>query len=401
MRLQVYRSLTAPTATSAGRVSTCIRREAGAGSRAKSVGDGKLLIRRRYPGGGEPRSIPGPVPGLVRSVSACSFGVGGGTFAATNLQVTRSQRRQSFSSTPWSANSRGGSSGDSPSSSPKHVEADYSYPELTRRAREISSRAPKSSKATIEAADSDANIHRASDAAGALLALTSSTALRSAFAQRTNQTTNNNNDNVEEDADGKMLPTSPLNQDTMEALHFAFLSVTSWLQSSISAAATETSTGAGRASQKQIDVALQQCIELTVRSADLDLPLTAPIYQTLASLVAKHSSASCQPSIQIVEVANLQRVALFPHFNPPPESFFHVPCVALIRRGLIREAIELLDEMDAEFGITSVNVDTGLEMLTAVAQGLGLDGNSRAGIVFGARRTRRMRQERQSWKWIR
>ena len=91
-----------------------------------------------------------------------------------------------------------------------------------------------------------------------------------------------------------------------------------------------------------------------------------------------------------MEVANLLRVALFPAFDPPPVAFFHGPCVALVQRGLVREAIDLLDEMDAEFGIVEVDAGTGMEMLSAVAvaegMGVGVENGgsgSQASIVFG------------------
>mmetsp|Transcript_35619 Transcript_35619/g.78066 ORF Transcript_35619/g.78066 Transcript_35619/m.78066 type:complete len:619 (+) Transcript_35619:2-1858(+) len=287
-----------------------------------------------------------------------------------------------------------------------------SFAEVSSQAREISARVPvPTSNAKTGGGSSDpsastgrhggggggmetaaavpADIAKASDAAAALLVLTSSPVLRRAFASRFEDSVLD----IDETGDKKDVlkavtkssiekEATPLGQDTVEALHFAMLSVSSWLQSSISAAAAAAASSSS--SKNRIDSAIVQCIELTVRSTDLDLPLTIPLYSSLANLIAQHSSASCQPSAQIIEVANLLRIALYPNFNPPPASFFHDPCVSLIRRGLVREAIDLLDEMDCEFGIQAVDAPTGLEMLSALAEGTGLDGKSSGGeIVFG------------------
>ena len=289
---------------------------------------------------------------------------------------------------------------------------------------------------TIEAEEAEAeaeaeaaalsDLDRATDAAEALLVLTASPALRNAFASRhrdekkskrdNDNDNDNNNNNHKGKGKGKKTAHQSrgagagavLDRDTVESLHFAFVSVSSWLQSSIrrAGAATAAAAAAGAAAanstaqqQGLVDEAIVHAIELTVRSADLALPLTAPLYQGLASdVVASHASPASHPSLHIVEVANLLRVALFPAFDPPPASFFHGPCVALVRRGLVREAIELLDEMDAAFGIGEVEARTGLEMLSAVAEGMGLvkddattcsgkggreSGGSRASVVLG------------------
>lgn len=240
-----------------------------------------------------------------------------------------------------------------------------------------------------------ADLSRATDAAAALLALTASPALRTAFASRgdTKDDDKKNSINNNKKRKGKgMEVDAVLDQDAVESLHFAFLSVSSWLQTSVQEAAAASS----RTNQHQqgIDEAIVAAIDLTVRSADLALPLTPTLYRTLASdVVAAHSSPSSHPSLQVMEVANLLRVALFPAFDPPPVAFFHGPCVALVRRGLVREAIDLLDEMDAEFGIAEVDAGTGMEMLSAVAEGMGVGvansvgsgggSESQASIVFG------------------
>jgi len=255
------------------------------------------------------------------------------------------------------------------------------------------------------------DLNQATDAAGALLVLTASPALRRAFAARD---TGGGGAEVlvpasiakDDDPKSKAKASALLDPDTVESLHLAFLSVSAWLQSSIRAAAAAAAAvddaSSPRAAQAQlqvVDEAIVAAIDLTVRSADLALPLTATLYRTLAAdVVAAHSSPSSHPPLQVMEVANLMRVGLFPAFNPPPMSFFHGPCVALVRRGMIREAIELLDEMDAEFGIEEVEAVTGMDMLSAVAEGMGLvegggsssggagsssSTGSKASIVFG------------------
>ena len=289
---------------------------------------------------------------------------------------------------------------------------------LPARARDISSRVPPRPTASLPimrptdgptkdeslcpdagAAAAMADLSRATDAAAALLALTASPALRTAFASRgdTKDDDKKNSINNNKKRKGKgMEVDAVLDQDAVESLHFAFLSVSSWLQTSVREAAAATCSSRKTATQHQqgIDEAIVAAIDLTVRSADLALPLTPTLYRTLASdVVAAHSSPSSHPSLQVMEVANLLRVALFPAFDPPPVAFFHGPCVALVRRGLVREAIDLLDEMDAEFGIVEVDAGTGMEMLSAVAEGMGVGvansggsgggSESQASIVFG------------------
>ena len=231
-----------------------------------------------------------------------------------------------------------------------------------------------------------ADLSRATDAAAALLALTASPALRNSFASRgdsdgldTKDDKKHNNKKKRKgkgtEVDAQSGGTAVLDQDAVESLHFALLAVSSWLQTSVreAAAASRRTTQQQSQHQQGIDEAIVAAIDLTVRSADLALPLTPTLYRTLASdVVAAHSSPSSHPSLQVMEVANLLRVALFPAFDPPPVAFFHGPCVALVQRGLVREAIDLLDEMDAEFGIVEVDAGTGMEMLSAVAEGMGV-----------------------------
>jgi len=300
---------------------------------------------------------------------------------------------------------------------------------LPARARDISSRVPRprptsslpithstdgpaarrydasSKKDESGAAAAMADLSRATDAAAALLALTASPALRNSFASRgdsdgldtKDDKKNSNNNNKRKgkgtEVDAQSGGTAVLDQDAVESLHFALLAVSSWLQTSVreAAAASRRTTQQQSQHQQGIDEAIVAAIDLTVRSADLALPLTPTLYRTLASdVVAAHSSPSSHPSLQVMEVANLLRVALFPAFDPPPVAFFHGPCVALVQRGLVREAIDLLDEMDAEFGITEVDAGTGMEMLSAVAEGMGVGvansgggSESQASIVFG------------------
>ena len=287
---------------------------------------------------------------------------------------------------------------------------------LSAEARDISARVKKDESSTRstsndipcvtgeaeEEAAAMSKLNRATDAAEALLVLTASPALRSAFASRGDDgdhdmsCSNMPKKKKKNSTRGNHQPSGAgvvLDRDTVESLHLAFVSVSSWLQSSIrrAGAASANSTTQQAA---LLDEAIVHAIDLTVRSADLALPLTAPLYQSLASdVIAAHASPASHPSLQIMEVANLLRIALFPAFNPPPVSFFHGPCVTLVRRGMIREAIEMLDAMDTEIGIGEVEAVTGLEMLSAVAEGMGLvnndagesggSGGSPASIVFG------------------
>ena len=296
-------------------------------------------------------------------------------------------------------------------------------PQKKREDESASARTPCSTgeAEAEEAAMAMSNLNRATDAAEALLVLTASPALRSAFASRDDDdhgsrvndsdvsagsSSKNKKKKKKNTRGNRNQPNGAgvvLDRDTVESLHFAFVMVSSWLQSSIRRAAAATAaTNSPTQQQAVVDEAIVHAIELTVRSADLALPLTAPLYQSLASdVIAPHASPASHPSLQIMEVANLLRVSLFPAFNPPPVSFFHGPCVTLVRRGMVREAVELLDEMDAEFGIGEVEAMTGLEMLSAVAEGMGLvnddsgngsgrggeSGGSQASIVFGRSRS--------------
>ena len=295
-------------------------------------------------------------------------------------------------------------------------EPEACVPQRKREDESASARTPCSTGEAEEAAMAMSNLNRATDAAEALLVLTASPALRSAFASRDDDDGRGSRVNNSDVSGGSNCSGKPkkkkntrgnrnqpngagvvLDRDTVESLHFAFVMVSSWLQPSIRRAAAATAaTNSPTQQQAVVDEAIVHAIELAVRSADLALPLTAPLYQSLASdVIAPHASPASHPSLQIMEVANLLRVSLFPAFNPPPVSFFHGPCVTLVRRGMVREAIELLDEMDAEFGIGEVEAMTGLEMLSAVAEGMGLvnddsgggggggESGGKAGIVFG------------------
>ena len=237
--------------------------------------------------------------------------------------------------------------------------------DVSARAREISSRrrrrrpvpratGGKASAATATAsaaaAPGPADLGEATEAADALLALTSSPVVRGAFGPP---------------AAAAAARPPP---DAAEALHLAFLSVASWLQ----AAADADPAGSDQAA---VDYAIARLLGLAARSADLGLPLALPQFRSLASLAARRSSPSRSPAGQVAEAAGLllrQLESGGPDL-PGAADLFHEALVGLVRRGLIREAMEVLDVMEGDgFGITEVDVGTSLEMLSSVAEGMGL-----------------------------
>ena len=236
--------------------------------------------------------------------------------------------------------------------------------DVSARAREISSRRRRrrpvpratggkasaaTATATAAAAPGPADLGEATEAADALLALTSSPVVRGAFGPP---------------AAAAARPPP----DAAEALHLAFLSVASWLQ----AAADADPAGSDQAA---VDYAIARLLGLAARSADLGLPLALPQFRSLASLAARRSSPSRSPAGQVAEAAGLllrQLESGGPDL-PGAADLFHEALVGLVRRGLIREAMEVLDLMEGDgFGITEVDVGTSLEMLSSVAEGMGL-----------------------------
>jgi hypothetical protein len=314
----------------------------------------------------------------------------------------------------------------------QNQEQQLCLPTLSASARDIASRVPAAaaagasgtSGAAAAAARAEADLHveelgRAADAAGALLSLTASPAVRRAFAERGRRSSS------KKEEEGELPPPRELDRDAVESVHRAFVSVAAWLQASIVRAAAATTTAAttttssssassSASAQKQrqrnMDAATTQAVQLATRSAaDLALPLPYPLYKSLAAdVVAAHASPSGGrrpgPARTVLEVARLALPPPSPS-SPPSQattnfqyrqSFFRGPCVALVRRGLLREALVLLDGMAASeeeeegFGVPELDAATALDVLGVVAEGLQVQGGQDgkrgpASIVFGRR----------------
>ena len=227
------------------------------------------------------------------------------------------------------------------------------------RARQISARASKSSAASLALSPStpatsppsDKTCREAIGAAEALLTLTLSTVFARALREK--------------------VKNSPSESD-VSCLHGAFLSVASWLcELGLRSLAPANDNAEGGAAEELV----AKSLDLARRSAELSLPLHAPLYSDLALLAAARSPSSAgilsddRCHARVLELAALSRESL--HKDSPAEvSFFSRPLLALARRGLFREAILLIEGMQDDHMIDEMDRSTGLQIIGILADRL-------------------------------
>jgi len=201
-------------------------------------------------------------------------------------------------------------------------------------------------------------------AAETLLAMTSHDLFQNALAQQREQ---------ESDETG----------DVAVSLHCAFLSVINWLCSTLSSLPARpnrkdetanfsskipTQVAAETLSSKEA-ILLTYILQLGERSRDLDLPLSIPQYKNIATMIARHSLGTGGDISHILIELSTNVSHLFGQSsgedgsNPIKAEFFAEALKELITRGLLRDAVMLMQGMQSIHHIDGVDLQTGMELL--------------------------------------
>ena len=173
------------------------------------------------------------------------------------------------------------------------------------------------------------------------------------------------------------------------SLHSAFLSVISWLSSTLSNLPTveereESVNLLSPSPHTEISVngptkqsiLLTHVLHLSERSRELNLPLTIPQYKTIASMIAKHSS-SMDESLSILDLSTTVSELYSCDRDQESESlhaggsntnilqahFFSGALRELLKRNKLRDMVELLHGMQNIHHIDNIDLQTGMELL--------------------------------------
>ena len=157
--------------------------------------------------------------------------------------------------------------------------------------------------------------------------------------------------------------------DVAFSLHNAFVSVISWLCSTLSNIELPQSVDSLNFQTPSHDVIiLSYILNLTTKSTDLDLPLHIPLYENIAILIARHYAASDVASL-VIDISIQARNALNQSQNQHQAdsiinaSFFIEPIKELIYRNQISNVLEIVDYMNTIYGIDHFDPSTAMELL--------------------------------------
>ncbi len=231
------------------------------------------------------------------------------------------------------------------------------------------------------------------NAVEALLSLTGHANFQKALAQQRERQIQKRN-NLTTDSSSEPM-------DVALSLHSAFISVVSWLCSTLSSLPTaderehrvnllspppsdsEHYDGANNSlsitGPTKQSILLTNLLHLSDRSAELNLPLTIPQYKTIATMIAKHSSG-----YETLAILDLSKTVLDLYKNemtkeeekekPSTNShntiiqahFFSEALKELLQRNKLRDIVELFHGMQNIHGIDKVDLQTGMELLNVL-----------------------------------
>lgn len=159
--------------------------------------------------------------------------------------------------------------------------------------------------------------------------------------------------------------------DVVISLHHAFISVVHWLCNTLSMHASTNSEDEGNFHATSFlpskeSILLTHILHLTERSRELNLPLSIPQYQSVASMIARHSSSPDIATLLLDLSRTVQDIYGEQDSNgggPIQPHFLTEALKELLKRDRIVDMVELIQGMNDRYNF-SVDVQTGMELLS-------------------------------------
>lgn len=159
--------------------------------------------------------------------------------------------------------------------------------------------------------------------------------------------------------------------DVVISLHHAFISVVHWLCNTLSLHPSTNIQNEGNFHATSIlpskeSILLTHILHLTERSRELNLPLSIPQYQSVATMIARHSSSPDIATLLLDLSRAVQDVYGEQDSNgdgPIEPHFFAEALKELLKRDQVADMVELIQGMNDQYNF-SIDVQTGMELLS-------------------------------------